>query len=562
MAALQSLLAIYAALDQSVVNANDPAWTARVEKLLPGTTAEGRRGWSRDVEQWLRQLAPDPSKVVVLKLDAALAELRGTPDQRTAEPTDSGATDSVVNVGDADNDRGDADAETTQELSPTALASLLYGWKVLRQLSAEATDLEPFRSQFTLGPERETDAMFERYYLQAATAGPPRTRIPGIEDLERQRRAAGLRDLLDSTTFDSGAQWAVTMREAHEAGFVEPEFAGLPLPIAGVTRGLVSERGGSTAAAAVTEIDDIYCAVLETDSWRTDPQLTVQAVKDVANPRNWDKLLNSFFCAMEPDADDARGASRILEHVSLDKDVFRMKTALRYWAQDFGSADKAGVRGGIINYELAEGADRARLGDSGLVLVDSGYIHISRTLPDGSDGVRVRTSKMVAVQGGSVTATAMYILSIGWAAISDSMFFRSDPANRVAFAGDDGQQLQSWQVNKQPNPVPPDDPVRPEDPTKKPGNGTNVQAPQQDQQIPDFSGAYLKQAAKMWASYVTDTTQATGKLVEKWYQNKLTPNDMITYTAEIAGRLASQPWQYLANVTEEVKGQQPGNGDT
>ena len=564
MAALRSLLAIYAAFDQSVVEANDPEWSARVEKVLPGTTGEGQRGWSSDVEKWLKQLAPEPRQSDARLPDwrNALSYFDGLARRMSAAALTDQPEPPAGPADDADDLPPERDLPEPETLAPAQVAYFLYGLTLLEKLVPEAPLTGPFAPLDLSFPRwegstqtldsffQESDNPFDYFFgLAVAVPSPP---IPGVDDpestsgLDPQERANGLKGLLAGTTFATSAQWTTVMAEAVQRGYISPEIAAVPIPVAGLTTSYETATTGSKATSAVTEIDDVYCAVMTTDSWRKGSSLTVNKVKNIADPRNWDKLLNSFFCAMEPDQPDFRGVSRILEHVSLDKDVFRMKTALKYWKEDFGVADGQGVRGGIINYELADASDRARLGDSGLVLVDSGYIHISHQLPDGSDGVRVRTSKMVAVQGGSVTATSMFILFMGWGPVGDSMFFRD-----VAGQGALPPQLKTWSTN----------PERRADefgpaPTQ---TGTTQTDGAQFAQTPDMSGMLVRQAATMWASYVKDTTEATGKIVEKWYKRELTPQDMVTYTTEMTGRLASEPWRYLAKVSDRLGTTRPGS---
>ena len=58
MAALHSLLALYGAFDQSVVEANDPGWTAKVAQFLPWTTEENQRGWFSELKRLVNRVAP------------------------------------------------------------------------------------------------------------------------------------------------------------------------------------------------------------------------------------------------------------------------------------------------------------------------------------------------------------------------------------------------------------------------------------------------------------------------------------------------------------------------
>src|ERR1700756_1828511 len=56
---LYHLLALYAALDRAVTDFHDPDIAATVEGFLPGTTGNGQRGWSRNLEDYLGRDLPD-----------------------------------------------------------------------------------------------------------------------------------------------------------------------------------------------------------------------------------------------------------------------------------------------------------------------------------------------------------------------------------------------------------------------------------------------------------------------------------------------------------------------
>jgi hypothetical protein len=66
------LLALYAALDRAVTESGDPNIAATVEGFLPGTTGEGQRGWSGNLEEFLGRDFPG--------VNDALSALVSTPD--------------------------------------------------------------------------------------------------------------------------------------------------------------------------------------------------------------------------------------------------------------------------------------------------------------------------------------------------------------------------------------------------------------------------------------------------------------------------------------------------
>src|SRR5262249_50007938 len=116
-------------------------------------------------------------------------------------------------------------------------------------------------------------------------------------------------------------------------------------------------------------------------------------------------------------------ASQVLEEVSTDPGLYRIKTALKYVKEQ-----RAGNTY-VINYDFAD--NRGPL-DSQQVRVDSGYI-VVRPTEDGK-GVRVLTSKMVAIDGLSPTAVSIFAHAMGWLSIGEMMMFSEpvpDPPNDI-----------------------------------------------------------------------------------------------------------------------------------
>jgi hypothetical protein len=513
MAALHSLLALYGAFDQSVVEADDPAWTARVEHFLPGFDGLNERGWFSEVKGLVSQLAPDTTAAQFPDVRSALDELTQVAN------VISGFADPRTPL--TDND--------PPLLTTTDIAQLLYIFAVGITLAPEAprtrsVDLTPFlvlggeTVEPILGLASEPRANIYR----AAGRFSPRT---------SQSRAAQASDLFDviSGRFTGHRSWPHVMTHAFDQNAVSREVATAPIVLAGITAGASHPDKGSHAAAAVTQVDGQFCAVLTTNCWEDSSGLTVDAVKAIVDPRNWARL-SEFFCQIDALQPDARGASQVLEHVSTDKKNYQLKTALKNWRKNFGG-------GGILNYELADKRDGT--GDSGLILLDNGYIHISdNKLGDGTiKGVRIKTSKMVAIQGVSVTAVAMFTISLGWAAVSNAMLF-DNAVNQPK-----GDPLVGWKespetVSGGSGGVPP--------------GGASGQPPPGPQIPVGASAVLIKEAASMWADCVEATANDATNMMSKWYKGQLTMQDVVDYTSAVGGRLASEPWRYLNRVSKQV----------
>lgn len=520
MAVLHSLLAVYAAFDRSVVEADDREWSRLVESFLPGTTGENQRRWSTDVEEWVRQLAPSPQQNALPELRGALEDLRDVAIEIT----------SVVYGGEP------AQPDTPPLVSVTHISQLLYAVAAGRKLADRApTTTSVDFSLFTETGELQGlspilglagDPLENIFRIPESTPPtPPGSQVPDPQtDSTRIARIADLKALLDSNEFVNHESWphVLTLALQQKTPLVSPLVAtSTPLTFVGKAQSAETPYGAATADAAVTEIDGDFCAVLTTNCWRKAAGLTVQKVKDVVDPLNW-PYLNPFFCQMDRWPPDSRRASQVLEHVSTNKDVYHLKTALKYWKHDFEG-------GAIVNYEFAD--KRVGTGDSLLTLVDSGYIHI---IDEGRDRVRIRTSKMVAIEGGSVTATAIFIQALGWAAMGDSMFFDN------VLKPQKGLQFKLWSTNPELN--------------KGESAADARAAAAAGPAVPQMpvGGLLLSESARSWARYVKETTKSTQAVVDKWSKGSLTVQDMVAYTAEVGGRLASEPWRLLAELSRQV----------
>lgn len=499
MAALHSLLALYGAFDQSVVEANNPAWTARVEHFLPGFPGLNQHGWFSEIKSLVNQLAPDLAEAAFPSVREALEEL-------------SEVADVVSGVRDPQTPFSENDPPV---LTTTDIAQLLYIVAVGVTLAPEAPPTTTV--DFSAFPEQVEPVL--------GLAAQPRSGFGGSRSGEQ---ASALLNLI-SNEFTSHRAWPGLMTRALGEGWVSLEVGTAPIPLAGIQTAGSHPDKGSHAAAAVTQVDGHYCAVLTTDCWQVEPGLNVDAVKAIVDPRNWPRL-NRFFCQMDPLGPDARRASQVLEHVSTDKESYQLKTALKNWRKNFDG-------GGIVNYELAD--KRVGTGDSGLVLVDSGYIHISdNKLADGTiKGVRIKTSKWVAIEGASVTATAMYMLSLGWAAAGNAMLFDH------AVKPPGGAPLFDWKENPEP--------------LSGATGAAAAAVPQQQtppsRQVPvGATGALFKEAARMWADCLQATTNEATKMMDKLYKGELTIQDLVDYTSAVGGRLASEPLRYINEVSKRV----------
>ena len=151
---------------------------------------------------------------------------------------------------------------------------------------------------------------------------------------------------------------------------------------------------------ALREVDGNFCAHLTTDALIDG--LTASDIAAVIDPLNW-PLIHPFFrnVTLLDGASQNGGWTRILEEVSTDADQYVLRTTLKYC--------KGRVSGAyILNYDLDE---RRHPDDSGLVIVDRGYIWVS---PE-KTGCRIRTGKELLIAGMSAATCAQFASTEGWA---------------------------------------------------------------------------------------------------------------------------------------------------
>jgi hypothetical protein len=226
---------------------------------------------------------------------------------------------------------------------------------------------------------------------------------------------------------------------------------------------------------------------------------------------------------------DSGGSSQVLEYVSTHPDYYRIKTALKYRKEERG-------KNAVINYDFSD--NRKGTGDSGQVRVDSGYILLIPT--DDGKGTRVITSKMVAIDGLSPTAVAIYAGTMGWVSIGEMMMFGA--------AGNDAMK----------NPA---DPIIPWRTSPETDDATKVgqTAPatpgiggSQPSQPPAVSRLLMAEATSRLAGYLESASRESAVVAEKWVKGDLSVKDMVDYTDKFGGRLASEPWRILDQMIKQV----------
>lgn len=386
-----------------------------IESFLPNSTGLGQRGWFHELEEFLdgvriREISSQPFRFPAY--DEAIEQLNAI------KPVD----------------RSSFDFEPLDEDRNPALARAAYAYVVLEKIRAAKNGF----SEIPIAPDSR---LFEV--------------LPGILDawpVEKEGRiltpdakveafVGRLEEMVDRDSF---------VRIAGEQ--ISPHFAERAKPCFGT----LEDSGGE------------YCSTLYTDS--EDDDLTVDDIKRIIHPLNWDLCCPSFFHKMTqqtPGEFTADGWYRIIESISAEPDEYLLQTALVFSLEE--RKDKDGNDAGIIiNYKL----DTNRSGEdfsAGIVEIDNGYLWVTPTHKGpGGTGVRIRTSKEERVNGLSPTATAALGCLLGWSDAGKEMLAgTARKAMNSKLELPVGRALQGWPssalkltpVDHDPATVPPDVPA-------------------------------------------------------------------------------------------------------
>ncbi len=276
------------------------------------------------------------------------------------------------------------------------------------------------------------------------------------------------------------------------------------------------------------QVDGYDCVVIDTIFQR--PDIYLQNLKNVVDPLNWSRNYPHGFCRMDPQNPDIYpdGWSRVLETVSVgcQQGWERLVTPLKYYKSE-ASADQA-----TLQYELDTGPT---FGD-GRIKVDRGFIRMRAT---GNPGVWVRTRKTVHIDGLLPAAQAMFVCPMGYASQASEMLFgnaTNPPADTVPWANSPPPTATGASA------------------TGAPSTGTGAGT------APPPSGQVASVTTQMWLDCVKDLANKNLALSTKWWQNKLTVDDVITYTQDVGSEIASAPWR-LIQALNQPPNTPPNNGN-
>jgi hypothetical protein len=299
-----------------------------------------------------------------------------------------------------------------------------------------------------------------------------------------------------------------------------------------VVQRLLSANVGAVPACipSTQGVDGYECVVIDTSFGRSD--IYLQKLKDVVDPLNWHRNYPHAFCEMDQQNPEIYpdGWSRVLETVSLgcQQGLPRLVTPLKYYKSE-PTADQA-----TLQYEL----DTGPVFGDGQVKVDRGFIKMQAT---GNPGVWVRTRKIVHIDGLSPAAQAMFVCPSGYALQASEMIFgnaTNPPPDTVP-----------WQIS--PPPTTTTAPV-----TGAPTTGT--QAPPTGAQAPTPGGSVASTITQIWIDCLKDLADKNLQLSTKWRKNQLTVDDLVAYTQDVGGEIASAPWRLIQALNRPPADGTPG----
>ncbi|PXX06310.1 hypothetical protein [Mycolicibacterium moriokaense] len=271
---------------------------------------------------------------------------------------------------------------------------------------------------------------------------------------------------------------------------------------------------------AVVTVGGVECVVIDTEF--TSTTLSLNDVKAIADPRNWDEDYHDFFCNIKELKARPDGWGRFLETVGFcgegdEPDVGKLVTQLKYF-KSTPSATEAN-----LDYDLDD--PTPGLGD-GQITVDRGFINMSA--PDGDAAkppVLVRTRKVAHITGLRPWAQARLVCVTGYG--TSAMEFLLGAAARAAAHDPDF------------DPVPWDSPVTEED--------TSEQA---DTAAAPPASHIAQTAVDVWVDSIEGVMARYSDVSEKWFAGTLNFTDLADYSADVGGVLLGAPWKFLQAMSQ------------
>jgi hypothetical protein len=274
------------------------------------------------------------------------------------------------------------------------------------------------------------------------------------------------------------------------------------------------------------------CVVLTTEF--ESAQVSLDQLENVIDPLNWAKCL-PFFCSMDPEPDRPDGWSRVLEHVSMTcpiPNTPQMVTPLKYWKGQDTNQPSAWV-----DYALDDNPAAGEKGD-GRMVVDEGFIRMTSTVGNSAtDGVRVRTRKVAGFRNLAYFPAALFACVMGYGDVGMGMLLGG-----VASRASNPAGWTSW---------------NPSTYTGASGYASGASGSTQPGQSVvggDPTGHAVALAVEMVNECIDDMSKISAALAAKWATGVAPVAETVTYTADFAARLATDPWRYVQRLRDPAQG--------
>jgi hypothetical protein len=269
--------------------------------------------------------------------------------------------------------------------------------------------------------------------------------------------------------------------------------------------------GAETASAplceaAITKVDGFDSVLVDTSF--ESPTITLNNLKKVVNPYNWNENYPEFFVSMTNDGEafTSDGWRRVLESVQFFQG-FGLQTPLKFLPSEHGP----GVA--MLDYDLD--MSRFESGD-GKVRVDRGYINMSSIGAPDEPGVRVQTRKVVHIEGISPFAQQRLVCITGYGtASSDFLLGRAENPAKTA---------EEFHFPTRKGPI--DESLIDDTPISLPRHAVPT-------------------AVQIWTDAMVSVTGEYADLAEKWWGGSLSVSDIADFGSRVGGRMASTPLTFL-----------------
>jgi hypothetical protein len=269
------------------------------------------------------------------------------------------------------------------------------------------------------------------------------------------------------------------------------------------------------------------CVVVTTEFGSS--QVSLDQLENVIDPLNWAKCL-PVFCEMDKYPDRPDGWSRVLEHWGITCPIPQMVTALKYWKGQGTTNPPSSQPSAWVDYALDDDPASGEVGD-GQMVVDQGFIRMTSTAGNaGTAGVQVRTRKVAGFRNLAFFPAALFACVMGYGYEGIQMMFGG-----VASRASNPEGWTDW---------------APSTPTGVSG----ITQPGQPATGGDPTSLAVALAVQMANECIDEMSKKSAAIAAKWANGVVPVAETITYTADLANRLATDPWRYLARLREPTQG--------